>query len=242
MEERIRNLKIEFFLQTIIFSSLGYDIVNKFDKEYLKKFLKQLQANIEVNLEWKAYSQSTKNNLYKILSLYRDNFKELEILNTINELITMLNKANTDNVENFLLAQFEIRYLNKNNLKKIRKMGQINIFNVEESIYASIANDYFFLESLLSEDDDKFLVDNVCDQLSLASLKYMLEYCPDILQDSKIRKRIFELLECNISMAKQRCIEYENKETNKMDIFIVPNEVNYQSNDCLKKMKKIKTR
>lgn len=229
----IKTLLAKYELKTIIYDSEAYKEFKSFDDETLKIWLSNLEDVIKLNLEQKIYSKNVKDNLYKILSIYRERFKESYILNKVNELITILNKSDETNVYGMLKKEFDIRYMSiaKRSLVRMSKLFDIN--DIEGFVIDSICSDYNFLKSLVDDNDAIFFDLTSCDFIYLTSLSYLLNHYAYILKDKKIIDKILRLLKCNMEISKdlkQRGLEQDG------DL----EDVYYESKACLKKIKKLK--
>lgn len=168
MDDKIsyESLLSEFVMENVIFNALYYKVAKTLNDIDLKLLLSELKDAINYNYEEQIYSESIKENLYRLLSIYRERFNDGEILNTVNELITILNKSDDKNAVAFICEEYQIRFFNQFSKKKQRKIYTLNIPEVEKVVYQSICNDYYFLKNLKILNHNQFL--------GYASMKHFL--------------------------------------------------------------------
>lgn len=228
----VRTLLAKYELNSIIYNSETYEEFKNFSDETLMTWLLNLEDIIKLNFEQKTFSKNSKDNLYKLLSIYRERFKDSSILNKASELITILNKSDETNVYGMLKKEFDIRYMSivERSLVRMSKLFDIN--DIETFVTDSICSDYNFFKSLVEDNDATFFDLTSCDFMYLTSLSYLLSHYAYILKDKKIMDKILRLLKCNMEMSKdlkQRKIDDGNLE-----------DVYYESRACLKKIKKLR--
>lgn len=227
----IKTLLAKYELKTIIYDSEVYKEFKNFNDETLKTWLLNLEDVIKLNFEQKIYSKNVKNNLYKLLSIYRERFKEDYILNKVNELITILNKSDETNVYGMLKKEFDIRYMGIVERSLTHKFYDNN--DMESWVTDSICLDYNFLKSLVDDNDVDFLNLAMSDFIYLTSLNYLLTNYSYILKDKKIIDKILKLLKCNMEISKDLKRRGIDADGNLEDVY-------HESKACLKKIKKLK--
>lgn len=228
----IKELLAKFELNNIVYNSEAYSDFKNFNDETLMTWLLNLEDIIKLNFEQKTYTKNIKDNLYKILSIYRERFKDINVLNKINELITMLNKSSETNAYKMLKYEFDTRYIEivEKNLARMAKL--FNMAEMEEYVTVSICTDYEFLKSLTSEAKDKFLDRAIGNFDYLTSLNYLITLYGHILSDIELLDKIFDLLKCNMEISKYLRKRGLEQDGNLEDVY-------YESKVCLKKIKKI---
>lgn len=229
----VKTLLAKYELNSVIYDSESYRQLKNFNDETLMTWLLNLEDIIKLNFEQKTFSKNVKDNLYKLLSIYRERFKDSFILNKVNELIIILNKSDETNVYGMLKKEFDIRYISivERSLVRMSKLFDMN--DIENFVTDSICSDYNFLKSLVDDNDATFCDLTSCDLIYLTSLSYLLNHYSYILKDKKIIDKILRLLEYNMETSKdlkQRGIDADG------DL----EDVYYESKSCLRKIQKLR--
>lgn len=208
MDEEIRvklnKLLEEFEINVIIYN---HDFLNKlkeYDDEKLLQILDKLSEPIGINEEIHMYSKLEKDNLYDVLTYYRERFKNEEVYNKVNEYIRILNSSNDQFSGYYYLGQYHVRYGVYEKYRKIAKEG-INIDIIKEKTFASMINDYNFLFQLLYLDSAEFVLNNLGSELAFSNLNNLLfRYCYFIL-DPTLANKVMALLESNLNNMETNC-------------------------------------
>lgn len=215
-----------FAFQNVIFNSLYHKLAQTLDNDELKSFLPDLYETINYNYQEQIYSSNIKDNFYRLFSVYREKFRDEDVLNTVNELITILNKSGDENALSFIFDQYEMRFSNQFSKRELRRIYAWNRFELERVVGQSICNDYYFLRELKMSSNDDFLEYASLQSLPLSNLTFMLINYPIFLKNEGLIPKILDLL-------------YSNLERLKNEKLKLPG-IKYQTQDCLQKIRKLK--
>ncbi len=228
------NLLLKLFAtENIIYDPSYYDIAINLTDEQLMKVLEIIEANIKHNYEQQIYRASVKENLYKLLEIFRDRFKDNDIIDKTNELRLILNLSKETNALEVLREEFRVRYLDIMPKGKRKKYRYCYTDVVEDLISRSISYDYYFFDSLIGQDKENFMNMNSGKYIPLTNLSNLLYRYPMILKDKMIIDRLLELLNQNIEISKDL-----RKRGLKNDGSV--KDTKEQSVMCLKRIKKAK--
>ena len=239
MEVTKEQLIQTFKNQEMIFSRSYYALAQNFNTSTLEIMLSELKESINYNFENQIYSGLVKQNLYKILHVYQAKFKDTDILDEINELIEKLNKSGEENVNEFLIQHYFMRYSN-GYPKKENKKVMIDPYSKQYFIYNSISNDYDFFKQLLELSNDDFVYRNIFEALPLSNITYLLVNYSNVLKEKELAMKIINLLEANIYAGKHDFVTLNRKGEKVHVMSTLTDVMQCQSKDCLKKIKKLK--
>lgn len=228
------NLLLNLFAtENMIYDPSYYDTAINLTDEKLMKVLEIIEVNIKHNYEQQIYRTSVKENLYKLLEIFRDRFKDNDIIDKTNELRLILNSSKEANALEVLGEEFRVRYLDIMPKIKRKKYHYCYTDVVEDLISRSISYDYYFFNSLMRQDKETFMNTNSGKYVSLTNLSNLLYRYPMILKDKMIIDRLLELLNQNIEISKDL-----RKKGLKIDGSV--EDIKEESVMCLKRIKKAK--
>lgn len=201
IEVNKKQLKLAFATQMVIYSG-DITFLNSLDNDDLINWLHNLSFVIYDNENTHILSPKVKYNLYEILSIFRDKFKDTDTLNQIGSLILSLNKTGYENYPKMMTDEFTDRVLRMTPLRKLIKIKELNFEYLENNVKISLCEDYSFFTNLMEESEDKFLDTNVGSNWALTNLCNLLSNYSPILKDDELISRITNLLNYNLALPK----------------------------------------
>lgn len=218
-------LRTFFLTQAVAYSGILKPLIHSNNDELLK-WLCNISNIIESNHITHVLSQDVKNTLYKILSMFRDRFNDSNVLNQVNELISLLNQSSEENYTQMMNKEFSDRILNIAPFKNSMKMKKLDWGYLEQIIKSSICKDYGFFLGLIGESESEFLEQNVKSEWALTNISNLIVNYSKFLREQGLIDRIIKLLDYNISSPKTREAVFGSLQD--------------CSRICLKKIKRIK--
>lgn len=226
IECRKDQLITYFYIRALVYNRTLDDWFNTVDNNQLYFWLNYLDKFIRSGIKNNIFSLDIKNNLYRILSTFRNRTNDSSILNQVNELISLLNQSSEKGYERKMVDEFTTRVLRTSPLKHLIKRIPPNWELLEEMVIVSFMNDFTFLLGLTREPESSFLEANIGSDLAPSSISNLLIKHSWILREQALTDRIIKLLNYNISSSKSEDSIFGNLQDN--------------SKICLKKIKRFK--
>lgn len=227
------NLLLNLFTtENMIYDPSYYDTAINLTDEGLMKVFEIIEVNVRHNYEQQIYRASVKKNLYRLLELFRDRFKDNDIINKTNELRSILNLSKEANALEMLSEEFRVRCLDILPKGQRKKYCYCYTNVVDEIVNRSISYDYYFFDSLIRQDKETFMNTHSGQYIPLTNLSNLLYRYPMILKDKVVIDRLLELLNQNIEISKDLRKRGLEQDGDLEDVY-------YESRLCLKKIKKI---
>ena len=238
LKQEIINVDTSLLLQlfateNIMYDPSYYDKAMTLNDDGLMEVLSILEVNIKHNYEQQIYPSSVKNNLYRLLQIYRDKYKNEAIINKTNELRSILNTSGEDNILDALRKEFRIRFLDIMPNRQRKNYCYCYRDKIETLVNQSISYDYYFFKSLVHEDKKEFIDIQRGRYIPLTNLSNLLYEFPFILKDKTTISKLLELLYENIEISKylrKKGLNVEGEMEDTKDA----------SNVCIKRIKKLK--
>lgn len=188
------DLIIHFYIRTLVYNHSSDDWFNTVDNNQLCFWLNNLDTFIRSGVKNNIFSLDIKNNLYRILSTFRDRSNDFSILNQVNELVSLLNKSSEKGYARMMVDEFTTRVLRISPLKKLIKRIPPDWECLEEMIIVSFMNDFNFFLGLTRCSESAFLELNIGSDLAPASIINLLIKHSWILREQALTDRIIKLL------------------------------------------------
>ena len=214
-----------FYTRAIIYDD-SFKLFYNSSGNKIQTWLDNLSKLIYDNDKTHTLSMTVKDKLYKILSIFREKTDDFNILNQINELISLLNKSSEENYVQMITDEFANRVLNITPLNKIIEMKFRSWDLKEQMVTISFMEDSIFFIELTKTSESKFLKENIGSEIALPSISNLLVNHSEILKEPLIMDRIVKLLNYNIASPRPENSVFGNLQDS--------------SKICLKKIKKIK--
>ena len=228
------NLLLNLFsIDNMLHDPSYYDTAINLNDDQLMRMLNIIEASIRDNYEQQVYRTSVKKNLYRLLEIFRDRFKDNDIIDKTNELRLILNSSKETNALELLGEEFRVRYLDIMPKRERKKYRCCYTNVVEDLINRSISYDYYFFNSLIRQDKETFMNTHSGKYIALTNLSNLLHHYPMILKDKMIIDRLLELLNQNIEISKDL-----RRRGLKSDDSV--EDIKEESVMCLKRIKKAK--
>jgi hypothetical protein len=173
--------------------------------EYLENETKQ-------NEEFEYLDSYAKNNIYKMLSYYRNYYSEKEnfenICERINKMIVSLNRSREINVYNFYYDEIMSRSLYPNKLKKDLEKDRAHL--VYSEIRQMIIYDAYLMLRLFSKGETfaNDFIEILKDENTIYSINKFLNEIPSILTNEVVNERIKAILDFSLVNSKSDRYEF----------------------------------
>ncbi len=173
------------------------------DNDELLKWLNNFSELIKDNYITHILSREIKNNLYSILSIFRNQFSDDSVLNQVNELISLLNQSSEENYVRMITDEFTDRVLCTMPIRKLISFKQDNFGELERIVKTSICKDHNFFVRLTKKTEQEFLGANVGSDWALTNLSNLLINYSEVLREQELIDRITKLLNYNLNLPKK---------------------------------------
>lgn len=214
-----------FITRAVAYSGI-LELLECQDNDELLKWLYNFSALIESNYETHILSSEIKNNLYRILFIFRDKFSEVDVLEQVNRLILLLNNSTDENYVQMVTDEFINRVLCTMPIRKLIFFKTNNFEEVEKIVKTSICKDHNFFVRLTKESEKEFLDANVGSDWSLTNISNLIINYSEVLREPELMDRTMKLLNYNLSLPKVDAPSFGS--------------IQERSKVCLKRLKRLK--
>lgn len=234
-EEIIQHFNLYHF----IYGMEGARLLKKMDEDDFFAFYEVIESIINYNYLHNIFDSDVKKELYSCLGLYRERTKDETFLEKINELITLLNKSNDVNLDEYLKKQFICHANNIFTHKQVEGVLE-NITDYKQQIYKIMANDVYVVNYLIDEKicKEEFVKIFLGKEYPMFTINYFINCYPEIFKQEEIKKKINGLLLENSLVIK----DYKKQVniSNKLGYQVNESEIRLFGKTSKKMMKKIK--
>lgn len=190
-----------FITRAVVYSGI-LDPLEGQNSDELLKWLHNFSKLIESNYETHVLSREIKNNLYRILFIFRNNFSDGEVLEQINRSILLLNNSTEENYVQMVTDEFNNRVLCTMPIRKLILFKSNNFEELEKIVKISICKDHNFFVRLTKESEKEFLDANVGSDWAPTNISNLLINYSEVLREPELMNRIMKLLNYNLSLPK----------------------------------------
>lgn len=184
------------------------------DKKFFEdmSLFEYLENEIKQNEEFEYLDSHAKNNIYKILSFYRNYYSEKDnftnICERINKMIVSLNRSGETNVYSFYYDEIMSRSLYPNKIKKDLEKGRAHL--VYNEIRQMIIYDAYLILRLFSKGEEfsTDFIEILKDRNTLYSINKFLNEIPSILTNEVVNERIKAILDFSLVNSKPDRYEF----------------------------------
>lgn len=190
-EEIIQHFNLYYF----IYSMEGSSLLKKMNDTEFFAFYDVMESIIKYNYLNNIFDGDIKRELYSCLGLYREKTKDETLLERINELITLLNKSNDVNFDDYFQKQFICHANNICTHKQIEEVLE-NFIDYKQQIYKIMANDVCLVSYLIDEElsIEEFIKTFLGKEYPMFTINYLINCYPELLKQEEIKEKINGLL------------------------------------------------
>ena len=234
-EEIIQHFNLYHF----IYGMEGSNLLKKMNEDDFFAFYDVIESIIKYNYLNNIFDGDIKRELYNCLGLYREKTKDETFLERINELITLLNKSNDVNLDDYFHKQFICHANNICTRKQIEEVLE-NLIDYKQQIYKIMANDVCLVSHLIDEElsIEEFIKTFLGKEYPMFTINYLINCYPELFKQEEIKEKIIGLLLGNSLVIK----DYKKQVniSNKLGYQVDESEIMLFGKTSKKMMKKIK--
>lgn len=179
----------EFEAEHLLYTKEYYKELDQDEHADVEQILCKIGKKIEYNEKTQIYNDQIRNNLYNILSVIRNKTEDIKIKEEVNRLITILNKTDKYNADEYMYAQIfnRFKYFDK---KGFTLINSENISGMEDEMYKYYEGDLSLVNSLIYDSDEDFIDKYYGRFDTMYNISYILVKHPEILNHINIKTRI----------------------------------------------------